>query len=94
MSCRCTTHPFKDEEDEGKHHGSVGAVVRISGIALFVGPLGPGSEHHGGAPDERAGLRDPQGIPGFLGALISELIDYFGTTLEDCEIRCEDDISK
>ena len=58
---------------------------------IVVGPICPGSEHHDGAPDEHDEFHDPQAIPGNNGALSSVHND---TTLEDCEIRCEDDISK
>ena len=34
------THPFKDKENEGKHHGTVRAVGRLLGVALVVGPRG------------------------------------------------------
>ena len=65
MECRVsTTHPSKDEEDEGKHHGTVRAVVGVAPqldkvvVVVFVGPRGPGSEHHDGAPDEKTKLNN------------------------------------
>ena len=62
MECRVsTTHPSKDEEDEGKHHGTVRAVVQLPvllGLVKVVGPRGPGSKHHDGAPDEKTKLNN------------------------------------
>ena len=63
------THPLKEEEDEGSHHGSVHAVVepllRLEAV-IVVGPGGPGSEHHDGAPDQHHEVHDGHDPAGHL----------------------------
>ena len=54
--------PFEDQDDEGSHHGGVGAEVELLRVGLVgvevIGPGGPGPEHHDGAPDEHGEVYD------------------------------------
>ena len=65
-----STHPFKEEEDEGRHHGVVRAVVQSLRVLLVVVPVvspsSPGSEDHDGAPDEHHEVHDGHHSAGHL----------------------------
>ena len=91
-----STHPFKDEEDEGKHHGSVGAVVWLLGLALVVGPRGPGSENHDRAPDEKNKLNNhPAPVRNFQDFVQLRIAAaYQQDSMEDCNVQSEGNIPK
>ena len=88
-----STHPFKDEEDKGKHHGTVRA------FALVVGPRGPGSEHHEGAPDEKNNLHEhPAPVRNFCDVLHAILAAAYHQeaheSQEGYEVQSEGNIQK
>jgi len=45
-------HPLQDEEDKGKHHGCVGAVVLARNVRHVISPRGPGREHYDWPPNK------------------------------------------
>ena len=103
MECRVSsTHPFKDEENEGKHHGTVRAVVQLLvllGLVKVVGPRGPGSKHHDGAPDEKNKLHEHpapvRNCKDFLHAILAAASHQEAhKNQEGYEVQSEGNISK
>ena len=50
MSRGINIYPFEDQDNEGGHHGGVGAVVLVVHVSdvliIVVSPGGPGSKHN------------------------------------------------
>ena len=62
MSRGINIYPFEDQDNEGGHHGGVGAVVLVVHISdvliIVISPGGPGSEDDDRAPDEHGEVHD------------------------------------
>ena len=65
-----STHPFNEENYKGKHHRVILAVVQsiLVGVIFLqvVGPRGPGTKDHHGAPDEHDEVDDGHHPTGHL----------------------------
>ena len=50
MSRGINIYPFEDQDNEGGHHGGVGAVVLVVHVSdvliIVISPGGPGSKHN------------------------------------------------